>query len=716
MPVAAPIPIMVVGLVVSSLIVGGAVFSALNQPWMGVTFGFDQQRNMPVVESTHRALREVLPGNAGVAGLSDPATGAEIDLYGFQPLLEPPSLPSFADYNRYLEQEGAVAEFLQGEAVTLVLAEGGRVTLPLTQRRPVYALPLDFWLFNLFGMIAWNLSLAVVAVRPSAVAARLLVVSGAGFMMATVFNSLYLARELALPMETLRLLSQSNQIGLAVFLFSLLTLMLHYPRCLARRGSIAVMYALAAAYQLNASQQWMEWPLHTHYLPIFILYLVGVLIAAAQWRLSREHPLDRAVLKWILLSILIGMGLGLAIYFIPIALAGNALMPQWVMVGIASLLYVGFAFGIVRYRLFDVQIWWLRIWGWFLGGLGVVAVDLMLVAWVNMQPVMALGVAVVSVGWLYFPLRQWGLRRLGSGLAVDQRRLVEQVEAATRALPSRDVNEHWQHMLTEQFSPAGIERLGHTVDDIRIQGNGAELEVPVLHGQGALILTYPERGRRLFSAHDVGYARSLWQITRRILTVHDAEIEAVRTERSRIVRDLHDDVGGHLLTLLRQAPSERYEQLARNALQGLREAMQAMDPEADVVLSDCLEEWKLMLEQRLENTGVELIWEQSVDCQNRLLTTRQAINIQRIIAEGMSNAQQHASPGFLKVQMNLKNGTLVLSIRNDGVNNQQGQQKILRGRGLNNMTTRARELGGVLEFEVDTGTACLKATLSLDSN
>lgn len=711
-PRLAPIPMMLAGGGAAVLSIMLVLVFVLSRPWVGVELSYDETYRAPVVTALEKPeLEGVLSVGDVIVGVSSDNESGIHSLIDFRPGVEPPSFATYSAHNAYLQAEDQIAGFIRPPSINLHFLDGRTETLPVTEARPILSLPREFWLFNAFGLLAFTIGLAVYAVRPREVSAQWLLLSGTGFFVATLFNSAYLSRELAWPEDVFLTLSRMNNIGLGTMLVSLLALMTYFPRQFTRLSPAKVIVPIAVLLQANEWFQWYEWPLHTHYLPIFMLYLTGVLVAIYQWRLSRQNPIDRAALKWMLLAIFIIMGTGLAIYFVPIALMSQAIFPQWAMVGIASLLYIGFAFGIVRYRLFDVQRWWLRIWSWFLGGLSVVLLDVVLISLLNLQPMVAMGTAVIFVGWIYFPVRQLAFRRLTYQGESGRNRLLDQVERMAQAIPTRGANAQWQDILVEQFSPAGFEVSVVDQTDVQMEDHGAVLSVPMLQGAGTLRLTYPDSGRRLFSTIDRAYVQSLLQISRRIVRVHEAEIQAVRQERKRIVRDLHDDVGGHLLTLLRQAPSEHYEQLVRNSLNALREAMQAMEEESVRQLMDCLDDWKVELEKRASLSDVRLIWKQAIADQKSVLSVREAINISRILNEGMTNALQHAKPDAVSVTIESTGAYLILTVKNNGLSKVRDRHDPRRGRGLNNMATRSRELGGDFSFSISGQEAIVKAVL-----
>ena len=713
----APLPVMIVGTALALLLVGLAALISTKTPWLGLRFETADVEQGLLIARVHRAgpaYGHVLPGERIVALKN--AAGDRLSLRGFDPYYEPHVEPRYDSYNAYIERQGEVYRWLRDDGLRLVMDDGRRVAMRADPDRPLHSLNSHFWLFNLFGLIAWVVGLAVWAFRRNQLAARLLCLSGLGFFLATFFNSLYLVRELAIDATWFHFLSRANHAALTLMLGSLLALLAYYPRSLSKRSPGPLMLVLLLLYQLNEALQWYEWPLHTFYLPIMLLYLAGLVVAWYQWRLSRFQPLDRAALKWVLLSIFIIMGMGLLIYFIPVALTGSEIFSQTAMVGIATLLYIGFAFGVIRYRLFDLERWWLRIWVWFVSGLAVLLFDLMLMYLLGMQPAVALGVAVIAVGWVYFPLRQWlwGLT-LRENRHQGENTFANAVEIMSAAGSNQTADRQWRLMLAHIFDPLAVQVIRAPHDQTSIINSGAGLCVPSLNGRTALQLDYAQRGRRLFNAEDVASADSLLSVCRRIISVRKAEQHGARIERTRIMRDLHDDVGGHILSLLRNAPDERTETLARNALKALREAMQAMDDARLHRIDDALEDWHADALERCQQMHFHLEWHQDLPRDgDRRLSPRQYINIKRILSEGLTNAFKYGSRDQVRVLVTLESGKLRLIMSNP-VETTVPDYPPRAGRGLHHIRTRSEELGGSFDFARDNGIARLTVEVPLRS-
>lgn len=167
--------------------------------------------------------------------------------------------------------------------------------------------------------------------------------------------------------------------------------------------------------------------------------------------------------------------------------------------------------------------------------------------------------------------------------------------------------------------------------------------------------------------------------------------QAVAAERERIYRDLHDDVGAKLLSLVYRAGTPESADLARSALQDLRDVVSTTQQE-NLNLADICADWRAECEQRLSEAGVLLDWTQINGLDACNLTQPQALNLGRILREAVSNLIKHAKAHRAQVEIGLTSDALHVSIRDDGVGCAGVAQRI-SGRGLRNMEQRAIRIG-----------------------
>lgn len=125
---------------------------------------------------------------------------------------------------------------------------------------------------------------------------------------------------------------------------------------------------------------------------------------------------------------------------------------------------------------------------------------------------------------------------------------------------------------------------------------------------------------------------------RRVLELN----QAAEQERAKIYRDLHDDVGSKLLSIVHAAESSRTGNMARSALESLRQAVsKANNP--DQPLSTFLKDIREETELRLGGSGHDVIWSQSEEVPEVIIPSVIAFNLNRILKEIVSNINSRAA-------------------------------------------------------------------------
>lgn len=170
-----------------------------------------------------------------------------------------------------------------------------------------------------------------------------------------------------------------------------------------------------------------------------------------------------------------------------------------------------------------------------------------------------------------------------------------------------------------------------------------------------------------------------------------AAIEAaVARERERIHADLHDDLGAKLLELVYRAPDPQLADVARSALQDLRDVV-SRSRGAHGTLLETLSEIELEAMRRLELAGIALDWQQPEDLIDHVLDRAQALHLFRIVREALSNVIRHAGAAQLTVKVHRSERALRLELTDDGGGLQPAGGA---GAGTANMRARAAELQG----------------------
>lgn len=579
------------------------------------------------------------------------------------------------------------------------LVDGRRIAGRTAPTRPASDLSWRFWFVALTGVVTFLIGSAVWAFRREVLAVRILAVGGAGFLIAAACGSLVQGRELTLSPLWFRLAADGNHLGLELLFYSMMAILWYYPKRLGRFPFAALCYALVFAIWANETFQLFQIPLHPYGLHYLVGFIVIDVLGYLNWRESRHDALARASLQWFLLTVTVSATVWLLLFSIPMVYSGRPIVPVIATFAAPPIIYLGFAFGIARYRLFDLERWWLEVWLWLAGGLLVMGIDFVLVTLLDLAELTALGVAIILAGWVYLPVRQWLFRRM---FRPTQARLEEHFLTLMDALlgnePRTPYAARWQELLQRVFAPLSLTVRATPVVQTGVVDAGLGLCVPALDGTHSLELRYQEQGRRLYSPRDAALADTLLALTRRVTTLSQAREEGARTERSRIMRDLHDDVAARLLSLVHRASDSSQQRQAREALGSLRQVIYALDDQQPIALADFIDELQALVRERLRDTNTTLEWQEPAALPAVHLSPRERINLMRVVQEAISNALRHASPSLLAIAVRQREGKLYIQIGNDGVILQP--EDWIAGKGLYNIRTRMNEIGGDARWTV----------------
>ncbi len=643
--------------------------------------------------------------------LVDPQAGPQMLAASTDLILEEPDvLTSYAAFNQFMHNQTALTQAAQQQQL-FAQTDSGLVAIT-AQSRHLSDLPVMFW-FQLFVGAAGALTgAAVYAFSVHNRATRYYALTGLGYLLFAPSAAIYSTRDLILSGDWFRVLSGINHFGALFFTASLVSLLWHYPHPLRRWPIPAMAYSIALLAWLLDMLQWLPDPAWNP-MVVLSLFSIGIISAIAQgWR-ARKHPVDRASFRWFIMSIFLGTGLFAIFILLPNALNLPLLASQGVMFGAFLLMYWGLALGLIRYRLFELETWWFSIWSWFLSGLSIVVVDILLVGFLSLSTHTALIVAVAVIGWLYFPIRQWILQRVRR----DARQDIDQwlpvvlpllLDLRLSSDQERQIRQRWPRIVQAVFDPLHISREPFTLQNNTTPQNitpqldrlGEQLYIPELgidHPPShTLVLHHAARGQRLFTRLDLQTAQMLTQLAELALSVARARDTGARLERERIARDIHDDLGARLLYLLQKSAPEQQD-IVRDTLDDLRHLLNSLDGD-DITLDEACANWRVETRQRVDAAQAQLVWQYELP-NDRVLTAFEYHHLTRIIREAVTNAFKHSQTQTLSVRLYQPiPDTLAIDIDNDG---QATQPYLSSGRGLQNMRRRAQSLHGSVDWQQD---------------
>ncbi|HEY7884083.1 MAG TPA: hypothetical protein VIC08_03950 [Cellvibrionaceae bacterium] len=615
---------------------------------------------------------------------------------------EPDVLPDYTRLNQLFAEQRVLANATTLEVVT---SDGSHHLIVLAERH-WNQLPALFWLQLMFGIGGAMTGILVWSSRRLSLSAGLYALTGIGYLIFAPAAAVYSTRELILDGDLFRLLSAVNHFGALLFTASLTALLSQYPRSLLSFKSTMLIFALAALIWLADYQQWHS-PMIFHF-GVLGVFAASFVFAVWQWRATKEDPIGRAALRWFLLSIYLATGLFACFIILPAALQLPQPAPQGVMFGAFLLMYWGLALGIVRYRLFDLNHWWHAVMTWFLGGVCVLMLDVTLILFLAMPADLALSLSVAISGWLYFPVRQFIWNRWGKLNALDTDSWLPEI--LPLLLRNKDIDsEHWRTVSQTLWHAATAEICSGHQANACITDDGMSLILPDFDERSSqhIKLSGAEHGSRLFGKRDLSCWQNLLSIAQLSCDIHHAEKKGADIERQRIRRDIHDDIGARLLTLLHSV-HETHQPLIRETLSATRALVNTLSKK-QTPWYEAHAQWKAEIHTRVSAAQQSLAWHEELST-NLLMDARTFTNLTRIIREAISNALRHGSGGQLVVSFQLKNDHVRILIENtvDRTTDNDG------GSGMKIMTERANEIGANLHEQTNDGIHVLEITLRLE--
>jgi signal transduction histidine kinase len=180
-------------------------------------------------------------------------------------------------------------------------------------------------------------------------------------------------------------------------------------------------------------------------------------------------------------------------------------------------------------------------------------------------------------------------------------------------------------------------------------------------------------------------------------------------ERERLMRDLHDGLGLHLLSAMVQArtPGADMALLSstlQDCLDDLRVAVDSLagDERDPVAVLGTL---RFRMAPRMEAAGVQLAWKIDDHIPElHWLDPHKVLHLLRIVQEALTNAMRHSQATV--VTMSVRNGCIgnamgcvEVAVSDNGIGLLSGSSPRQGGHGLDNMRVRANSLGGWLRVD-----------------
>ncbi|MEO9710543.1 MAG: ATP-binding protein [Marinomonas sp.] len=181
------------------------------------------------------------------------------------------------------------------------------------------------------------------------------------------------------------------------------------------------------------------------------------------------------------------------------------------------------------------------------------------------------------------------------------------------------------------------------------------------------------------------------------LVAREMQHNAVLEERQRMMRDIHDGIGGQLLSLMLRVRSGNFnsEETARGIKQSLSDLRLVVDS-ADHLggdLMSALATFRSRAQQQLAAAGIKLEWHFTDDLSGRFQSTSKTLDLYRFMQEAVTNIARHSNASKARVQIVYQEAQerLVVEIQDDGCGLPNDLESHA-GKGLANLAERARRL------------------------
>ncbi|MBT5230444.1 MAG: hypothetical protein HOM11_09225 [Methylococcales bacterium] len=265
--------------------------------------------------------------------------------------------------------------------------------------------------------------------------------------------------------------------------------------------------------------------------------------------------------------------------------------------------------------------------------------------------------------------------------------LIKIIQRISQIDPSTAYNTRIEILDKNKHNEIGelIDTINHLLDkfDNTLQQRD-QAERSLKNYQNHLELQVQKRTNELETAND-----ELQSSFKKLITLEHEK--GVSAERERIMRDMHDGVGGLLISTLSMVSCDHYsradiEQAVRASMTDLRLIIDSLDSTADD-LNSCLGMFRNRIEPQLEVQNIHFNWQVDQAGDNIHYSSDTRLQLVRILQEFVTNSMKHCKANTLNLSCNLQDSKIIVQISDNGVGFTADND--YDGRGLSNMSYRA---------------------------
>jgi len=682
---------------VSIALLAFAVYSEYTANWIGVTFKSNPHGYGILVKTVKKEelSSQINKDDIVVAFRNSQLGTVAVDIDTMQPRPSLYSRGSIKQYQAFLGNETRLASLLTQDAMDIVFIDGKTVTVN-TEKRPWTQIPYNFWIQILCAIVSLVIGF-IVYIRKKLESVTLhYCVAIYGFFILAVSWAIMMNRGLGINGEFFRILDAMSHFGIALIMGGILSLVWVYPRKLEPYWIPALIYPLFLIFWLIDAFFLIESLAFAFYSPLFFAFALSTTFAIQQWRATEKLPADRTVLKWIFSFLYTACSFLLFFVFVPRVLSSFTLVSPNVEYILLLFIFIGLALAITRYRMVNLEFWWSIMWGGYFTLTIIAVIYFILITTIEINSVLALSVAIFFGAITFYPFRQWVKSRIKTAPQNElDRFLPTLVDMLFTARSNVSLSNQWESILNRIFRPITLTARKNPVNEVHIAHNGVVLRVPDFMPEYAIELAYSNNGTRLFVNEDVQLAQTMYELTRKAIHLNEARSKGAEEERQRIVRDLHDDVGAKLITIIHRAGNTQVAELCRSALQDIRDIMSYLGGGVYSLLA-MIADWRNEADSRCEAANIRVDWMQQEHIPNFDIDSRTRMNLTRVFRESVTNAIKHGEASTIEIAIDYLKRNFYLTITDDG--KAKDISTFVKGRGLHNMADRMKEIGGKIDW------------------
>ena len=624
---------------------------------------------------------------------------------------EPDYLNEYRLYNDFFDKQSRLFEHASHKTLHLK-SDQDTITTVNVITKPWFQLPLMFWVQLTAANMAVLIGAWLWSFRQSDKAAIQYFMSAIFIALCIFPAAIYSTRALVLPGEIFHFLSILDHLGLFMFCAAMLSLNWLFPYPL--RAIPLPLYLYVVFFLLwlaNTFQLFPNFDISIRGVAVITLICV-ILMVMTHWRRNTAQPQYLIMIKWFSLATIAGPGLFLSLIFLPPLFGITPFISQGFAFVAFLIIYLSMAIAVSRYKLFEYERWWSESLIWLLLGLLVIGMDVLIIFILDLSFQQASWLALAITGWLYFPLRQFILNKILLRNDQSLRTHFPYVVSVIAGSANQDqLISGLEHCLAKIFDPLYIERTNQSLESVQLASDGSRLFIPFQDQTKSIEVVYAERGKRLFNSHDYKTANALVDLFQHAIIAQRAKEDGAHSERRRIRQDMHDSLGGYLLSIMHRKVDPQSALLARYAWNELRDILSALDERMSPLSLELLR-WKSTLEKLVSSDKLifNFFIDESILNSEIELNGFQRLNLGQILRESVTNAFRHAQPSLISAFFEYQHAHLLCTIKNNGHTN--APEQWIPGRGLRHIRNRVEQLNGSVEWNLNESN-CLVMTLKI---